>query len=139
MFLDDLDNDFLGDDESGQSAAQWVARTQRDVSAWAAEALVNRHPDVVSYRGKKGLLACRQDLEFHLAHLQTSLASDDADAMVTYARWIAAVVSQRGMTPRMLRLGVDVLAEGLLRFLPWPHGTRAVDSLLAGFTAAPSA
>ncbi len=122
--MDFDDDDFIGAlDDSLDDAATALEAGRSELVAWAAAALMNRHPDAAPFRGVKGLLTCQGDLDVHLQHLHGSLRDRDAERLREYARWQMRVLVGRGMQPEHVARGVSVLAEALGRFLPANHGT----------------
>lgn len=134
MAPDDL-LDFLSDgaDDPGQRAAVALAAVRSELVEWAAGALLNRHPQARAWRGRKGLMLCRQDLDFHVRHLHAALAagvpiSADGQAdteLAAYAGWWPRVLAKRGSHPCDAAIGIDILIESLIRFLAPPHGAYA--------------
>lgn len=134
MTPDDLP-DFLSDgaDDPGQCAAVALVAVRSELVEWAASALLNRHPEARAWRGRKGLMLCRQDLDFHVRHLHAALAGgaqfgpeEHASAeLAAYAGWWPRVLSQRGSHPGDAAIGADILTESLVRFLTPPHGALA--------------
>ena len=119
----DQGDDFLGGDEAHADLAGSLLKRRREIAQWAAAALISRHPHVASYRGHKGVLACEQDLDFHLQHLHESVYTQAPETLQRYAAWIVAVLGRRGVPPTSVVVGVQVLGEALLRFMPHPAGT----------------
>jgi hypothetical protein len=118
MLADELD--FLTDDDAvaRQEAADALAAVRADLAQWAADALLQRHPDARAWRGRKGLLLCRQDMDFHVKHIHTALESGSAQELRAYAAWWPQVLATRGSHPGDVAIGAGVLHEALLRFLP---------------------
>lgn len=118
MLPDDLD--FLSDDDAvqRQQAVDALACVRADLAEWAAAALLQRHPEARAWRGRKGLMLCRQDMDFHVKHLHSSLESGSTADLHAYAAWWPQVLATRGSHPGDVAIGAGVLHEALLRFLP---------------------
>ena len=127
----DDDLDFLSDGagRSGTShadaARQAVENVRTPLLDWAARALAVRMPAATVYRGAKGVAQCRLDLDRHLKALLGDTDGDDAAVVAAYRQWaLASIWAPRGSTAEALDVGLEVLAESLVRFAPWPHGPR---------------
>lgn len=127
MSTDDLD--FLLDDAAsaggeapiaawGPPAALALEACRGPLLDWAAAALARRHPEVVRFRGPKGVQACRQDLDIHLKHLHGALRGLGSADLAAYAELRPALWRERGADPAVVPTGLAVLCEALWRFLP---------------------
>lgn len=146
MPVDDLD--FLLDDSDagpqglapgnwGAAAAGALETVRGPLLDWAALALARRFPQVVRFRGPKGVLACRQDLDIHLKHLHAALRGLGLADLRAYEAARPALWKERGADPAVLPLGLAVLTEALWRFLPAEHAETVVHLLdQAGWRAA---
>lgn len=130
----DEDVDFLSGADDSARFLDALDAARQPMIRWAAAALVSRYPEVSPYRGQKGLLACAQDLDFHLSHLRDAIATNDDVQLSRYAPWILAVMAKRGVKTSHVRRGVEVLCEAILRFLSWPEGEAVAAQLRAAFT-----
>ena len=136
LLADDLlsdDVDFMLAGEDGPTAAIALLEQRQAIAAWSARALVARCPAARPYRGHKGILACEQDHDFHLQHLYDAAAAEDGAGLARYAGWIVSVLQRRGVEAQHVRASIDVLCEGLLRYLPWPHGRFLAGQLREAF------
>lgn len=75
------------------------------------ERFYGTHNSVYARFGQRGRDACREDLGFHLDFLQPLLEFGVVDPMVDYLRWLAGVLSSRGIPAEHLPLSLDWLAE----------------------------
>lgn len=118
----DFDDDFLGGGVA-DTATVWrdaVEPVRGELLDWAAAALRARVPTAAAYRGPKGTLQCRQDLDRHLKHV---LAEPHGD-LVAYRRWaLQTMYEPRGQGAADLAAGAAVLAEAVLRFAAQPAAT----------------
>jgi hypothetical protein len=127
----DWEDDFL----SGgglDTAAVWrdaVEPVRGELLDWAAAALRARTPSAAAYRGPKGTLQCRQDLDRHLKHV---LAEPSGD-LAAYRQWVIETVYRpRHQGEADWAAGVAVLAEAVLRFVPHPVAAAMAGHLRGG-------
>lgn len=111
----------------GAAAAAALEAVRGPMLDWAALALARRYPQVVRFRGPKGVLACRQDLDIHLKHLHAALRGLGRADLLAYEAARPALWRERGADPAVLPLGLAVLTEALWRFLPAAHATAVVE------------
>ncbi len=133
MHADDLD--FLNDEDAAprHAAAEALAAVRSELAEWAAGALLNRHPEARAWRGRKGHLLCRQDMEFHVKHVHNALETGSPDELRAYAAWWPQVLAQRGSHPGDVAIGASVLHEALLRFLAPEHALVAAQAWCEAF------
>lgn len=122
-------DDFLGG--SAQDAVDWKAEVEAvrtQVLDWAAAALRARQPSAAAFRGPKGLVQCRLDLDRMLKQILRTESGLDRAA---WRKWMMATVfAPRGQTERELDAGVAVLVEALIRLTPWPAALTAAQAAL---------
>ncbi len=133
--VDDDGLDFLGGDPIAAPHATAADEVRPLVCAWAAAALVARHPDIVRFRGVKGRRAWEQDLDLLMRRLHMAARSGAPDLGVSVA-WLTATLAERGVDRRQLATAAAVLQEGLLR-LAGPEVGGALAARLSCVAPAP--
>ena len=128
--------DFLDEDLGDANLAAEVQRERRALADWGARTLATRRPELPPHRGIKGVRTLEADLDVMLRQLGAALAAGDPEPMQRHARWYEQVVQGRPHGPEALAAGVEILAEGLLRFLGAERGNRAARWLLDAHAAA---
>ena len=136
------DADWLAEDDFLAAAAvpvSWSAdleAVRSELLDWAAAAMRARYPQAIEWRGAKGLQQVRQDMDLHLRHLLQAPPDRAHEAMATYRHWLLATIwATRSAAMLAVQGQAAVLAEGLLRFAPWPVGLRAAQAVAAGLGA----
>ena len=69
------------------------------------------HGSIYERFGHRGQEACREDLAFHLEFLRPVLEFGLLEPMVDYLRWLASVLTARGVPANHLTQSLDWLAE----------------------------
>ena len=116
---------------SAEAVRAGIEPVRTELVDWAAKTLHVRCPAAAAYRGAKGLVQCRLDVDRHLKHLLNRPLDGDREAMVAYRKWaLVAIWLPRGSSAGSLDVGLIVLAESLVRYAPWPLGPRAARQLL---------
>lgn len=138
--MGDDELDFLSDDENNQpqqavgGQLPWhdaVEPVRGEMLDWAAAALHGRCAEAAVYRGRKGMVQCRLDLDRMLKQLLAVPPDQALAALQGYRRWaIGAIWQPRGSSAATLDAGAAVLAEALVRFAVWPAAVAAADVLI---------
>lgn len=127
--LDELDDFLTEPDDDRAEQAQAVEAVRPALLDWAAATLRARSPQAAAYRGAKGQAQFRLDLD---RGLKRAVEPEDGGDPAEWRRWILATVyGPRGQGEQELNGMLAVLAEALVRLVPWPHGPRVAERVVA--------
>ncbi len=99
-------------------AAEELLQFRGYIVPWASQALLNRCPQARAWRGAKGHMQARLDMDSHLKQLHQALLSGPAHQLLAYRAWWPQVLQQRSSGQAELAVTAAVFAEALYRFLP---------------------
>jgi MerR family transcriptional regulator, light-induced transcriptional regulator len=85
--------------------------------------------------GERGRAACKEDIGYHLEFLRTALEFGIVRPLHVYVRWLAGVLSARGIPAKDLATSLDWLAEFFAARLPDEEAGPVVAALNAAKTA----
>lgn len=111
-----------------------IARIEAEADALTDRVLADmyRNPFWRERFGERADKHGRQDGKFHLQYLVQALATEDANVIEQYARWLQQLLTTRGMCSRHIAENFDKLAD---QIDAWPGSMPAVALLRAATRA----
>ena len=129
--LAEAPDDFLEDPDAAAlvALAGRIESCRRELAMWASLTVVGRQPQVSPHRGIKGTRTLEADLDGILRGLVSGLRDQDPASLRRHAAWYTAVLATRSAGSAALVAELDVLHEGLLRWLGRAAAKPASDAL----------